>query len=140
MRLLRLIATKFERMVSPLISKVLWPPVGANVVCRHEGKYLVLDTGRSYRFPGGLMNGGEHPSEAAAREFREETGLEAEIGEMICIKTLFDGITALHFFYSASLNDGFESADGNWEGEPVLVSKEELSDEMQEVIEEVEEM
>lgn len=40
--------------------------------------------GESWEFPGGKAEGNEKPSEALAREFKEELNLEIEVGERIC--------------------------------------------------------
>lgn len=51
------------------------------VIVEHNGKYLLLDrVNPPYGFasPAGHMDEGEKPQDAAAREVREETGIELE--------------------------------------------------------------
>jgi 8-oxo-dGTP pyrophosphatase MutT (NUDIX family) len=51
-----------------------------------DGQVLLVleDYGaRRWSLPGGLIENGETPQEAAIREVREETGLQAELGEHI---------------------------------------------------------
>ncbi len=132
--MIRRIVTEVERKISPIIGKILYPAPGANTLVREEDKIIVLDTGNNYRFPGGLVKGGEHPREAAEREFREETGLEAEINELELIESIFDGITGVHMFFSAELQEEFSSG-GSWEGEAELVPEDELPEKMKKIVE-----
>jgi 8-oxo-dGTP diphosphatase len=37
-----------------------------------------------WEFPGGKILDGEEPSACAARECREETGVDVEVGELLC--------------------------------------------------------
>lgn len=55
-----------------------------------DGKVLVVpqyDDG--FDFPGGHVELGEHHLDALRREFSEETGLDIEVGELICADTVF---------------------------------------------------
>ena len=64
------------------------PKVGAAVLAEREGQVLLvkrkMDPAKdSWCFPGGFMEMGETPQEAAIRECREETGLNIEITDLI---------------------------------------------------------
>ncbi len=56
-----------------------------------DGKVLIVpqwhDDG--FDFPGGHVELGEHHLDALRREFFEETGLNIEVGELICADTVF---------------------------------------------------
>jgi ADP-ribose pyrophosphatase YjhB (NUDIX family) len=72
------------------------PPVGAAVVVRDdEGRLLMVRRGpgasRSglWSIPAGFVDYGEEVRRAAARELREETGLEATVGEVLHVATNF---------------------------------------------------
>lgn len=53
-----------------------------------DGKILLLHRHKSgkvyYIIPGGGIENGETPQQAAKREIKEETDLDVEIGELIC--------------------------------------------------------
>lgn len=133
--MIREIVTEIERKISPIIGKLLYPATGSNVVCREDGKIVVLNTGSRYRLPGGLVGAGEHPKKTAEREFQEETGLEAEIKKLKLITPKFDGITATHFFYSAELKEKF-SKGGSWEGTAELVPEKKLPEKLKKIVDE----
>ena len=71
---------------------------------RSEGSVLA---GYS-EFPGGKVESGESPREAAVRECREETGLKVQaISELRKVQHAYDhGFLQLHFFYCRPLGDG----------------------------------
>lgn len=63
------------------VASVPSPIPGVSVLVVREGRALVVRRGRAplrnwWALPGGRLEAGESPVEAAAREIREETGLE----------------------------------------------------------------
>ncbi len=59
---------------------------------RHPAQVHMLD------IPGGWLEKGEDPTAAALREFREETGYEAEGLEYLCAPYAYPGISAAQSF------------------------------------------
>jgi ADP-ribose pyrophosphatase YjhB (NUDIX family) len=61
------------------------PPLGrASVIVEDQGRFLLVVHSDGWAtFPGGFMRWREQPEEAVRREFREETGLDVELGAML---------------------------------------------------------
>jgi 8-oxo-dGTP diphosphatase len=65
------------------------PPIlAASIAVFREGRVLIARRGRApnaglYSLPGGALEAGETPPEAALRELSEEVGLEAEIVALV---------------------------------------------------------
>lgn len=68
--------------------------VSAGALFFHKDKILIVKP--SYRnywlFPGGMVEDRESPQDACRREVREEIGLEAAIGRLLCVDYLPQGI------------------------------------------------
>lgn len=103
------------------------PPVecAGAVVRDAAGRLLLVRRGHepalgSWSLPGGRIEVGESPAEAAAREVAEETGLIVEIGELLQTVDLWDGGYRVHDFAAAvvggTLRAGDDASDVRWCG------------------------
>lgn len=61
------------------VAAALIERAGKTLICRRRPEQ---SHGGKWEFPGGKVEGGESPAEAARRELREELGIEAEIGPL----------------------------------------------------------
>jgi ADP-ribose pyrophosphatase YjhB (NUDIX family) len=85
--------------------------LAASVALRHGDRFLLVERGRApargqFAFPGGRLEAGESPEEAARRELFEETGLETGVLKLFEVMDLGgdepDGtIFRLHVFTGA---------------------------------------
>ena len=110
-----------ERMVCPACNFIFWqnPAVGVAVIVLQEGRLVLARRARgAYRgawcIPCGYVEYDEEVREAARREFREETGLLVEIGEVYAVHSNFHD-PASHsvgiWFRGAVLEGGLQAAD-----------------------------
>lgn len=72
--------------------------VGAEVVVPEEGRVLLIQRAddETWAMPGGWVESGESPAEAAVRETREETGLAIETVELVDVYNRRPGEYGLH--------------------------------------------
>ena len=66
------------------------PWIAVGVIVMREGKVLLIQRGREpgrgyWAVPGGMVDLGEESRAAAAREAKEETGLDVEVGEVFWV-------------------------------------------------------
>ena len=109
------------------------PVVGVGVVVWRDDRVLLIKRGKAPRagqwsLPGGAQKLGETLAEAAAREVREETNIEIELGEIIATLDLIDrdddGHVRHHYTLvdfgaeglQAELQAGDDAMDARWFG------------------------
>jgi mutator protein MutT len=91
----------------------------AVAIIRHEGKYLIARRPENaplagfWEFPGGKVQPGESPAEAAARECLEEAGLAVEVGpEYQLVEHTYDHARVrIHFFIAALVDNAAGKPD-----------------------------
>ncbi|MCL2876847.1 MAG: NUDIX domain-containing protein [Betaproteobacteria bacterium] len=100
-------------------------PTGVHVLCEREGRILLLRRAETgffddlYSLPGGHVEHGESILQAAARELKEETGLQIEYGDL-------DWLGVIHRCSDTNRIDFFLRAL-RWQGEPVLCEPDKCS-------------
>ncbi|WP_343313961.1 NUDIX domain-containing protein [Brucella sp. BE17] len=70
---------------------------GVSLICRREGRFLLVERGKEpwkgwLAFPGGSIEAGETPEQAALRELKEETALDAgRLSHVITVDLALEG-------------------------------------------------
>ncbi|EGQ43259.1 MAG: ADP-ribose pyrophosphatase [Candidatus Nanosalina sp. J07AB43] len=112
-----------ERILGRLFGRVFWPPVTVAVLAHGENDdIMALKLNGEYHIPGGFLKKDEDIRQAARREFKEETGFEIELNDLIDIGK--NGSGGPEMFFEADIIEGVK--DGSWEGEPEFVKKEDF--------------
>ena len=87
------------------------PRDSAFVVLRwHDRVLLVRPKSGRWQLPGGRLERGESPREAALRELREETGLRARLGRLLGVYPRKDGSRA-YLFAGRAAEEGRPGAE-----------------------------
>ncbi|MGE8049761.1 NUDIX domain-containing protein [Pseudomonas monteilii] len=75
----------------------------ATVLCTQNGRLLLVrKKGGGWNFPGGAIESGETPEQAAVRELAEEVGLRADRLPLLC-EVQVEGI--LHYIFTTHLHE-----------------------------------
>ena len=83
----------------------------ATIICLRSGKILLVrKKGGKWNFPGGAIESGEHPIDAAARELKEETRIRS-LGLLQLCTLEVDGV--VHHIFTTHLGDYADAVADN---------------------------
>ncbi|TMS00032.1 NUDIX domain-containing protein [Nonomuraea basaltis] len=97
----------------------------AAYITDERGRVLLVDPNyrEHWSFPGGIVDAGEHPAQACAREVAEEVGLEVEVGPLLTVAWV-DGLPNVPYPLVNFVFDCGEIASDT----PITLQAEELDD------------
>ncbi len=133
-KFLKLILYQFLRKMAGICFSILnlclfgnLPPQGCiSVIVEDEGRLLLLKrSDGTLVFPGGFIRWREQPTQAAIREFREETGLRVRLGEIVACYSIstkgFGSMSTLSLVFCGEVDGG--EIRGGVEGNPCWVDE-----------------
>jgi ADP-ribose pyrophosphatase YjhB (NUDIX family) len=87
------------------------PKLAAGVLVTYQERLILLRRGiepayGAWVFPGGFVDRGEHPEQAAAREAREEAGIEVRVRDLVGIYNYPPGNPVVLIVYQGELMSG----------------------------------
>lgn len=83
----------------------------ATIICLRSGRVLLVrKKGGKWNFPGGAIEAGEQPVQAAARELKEETRIR-NLGLLQLCTLEVDGV--LHHIFTTHLDEGADAVADN---------------------------
>ncbi|MEV0386532.1 NUDIX hydrolase [Nonomuraea sp. NPDC050643] len=97
----------------------------AAYITDERGRVLLVDPNyrEHWSFPGGIIDAGEHPAQACAREVMEEVGLAVEVGGLLTVSWV-DGLPNIPYpLVNFMFDCGVVSSDT-----PITLQAEELDD------------
>lgn len=91
------------------------PKLAAGVIATHEGRILLLRRAIEPRygtwvFPGGFVDRGEHPEDAAVREAKEEAGIEVRLEGLLGVYSHPPGSPVILVVYHGIVASGEPAA------------------------------
>ena len=110
---------KGGRPFAALFGRLIWPRATAGVLVLHDGRLLAIDTGDYLMLPVGGLEAGESFAEAARREAREETGVDATLGD--CVDEGTNAYGGVERLFVGEPTRETPLSEPSWEGEPTWI-------------------
>jgi ADP-ribose pyrophosphatase YjhB (NUDIX family) len=101
--------------------------LGAGVLCFHENKVLLVQMNYGkflgqWILPGGMVEKGEHPHQAALREVKEETHLDVELHKLLSVRHRLkeNGLNNTYFVFTGSVKTPDPEKKIKWPSQELL--------------------